>query len=414
MASILGTLGKGVKEAVTETGKNAGKAIGAAHENITLSAAKKIKDVTKGSSNALGKALNKSASETTSKITFGRLANENWFGKAADDIAFADVSKKTLKNYAADLNLSKSGTKAQLIKRINGVNISGATQEVNEAGEAVAEGAGEKIGKNIANKSSRGKNALIGSAVGGISGAGIGGITGMATGADKDDQNGMIVTGALAGITGGAIVGGLFGNNITKVAGGIAKGASNEAVEGGAKGFLKNVGASAQDFTDKIDDIGTNVYKKATRQSRLELAKQIRKNSNVTPKQALSMANKAASSSAEELKKGITVALDDGSIGKLAGMEADDIELFTKSIRTGNTLGGAAQGAIMGSVSGAVVGGVAGGIDEDDTFIGGALKGGLIGGTLGGIGGGVSGYFNNNAKLFANTTANVNSLLGKK
>ena len=78
----------------------------------------------------------------------------------------------------------------------------------------------------------------------------------MATGADKDDQNGMIVTGALAGMAGGAMVGGLFGNSISKVAGGIAKGASNEAVEGGAKGVFKNVGASAQDFADKIDDIG--------------------------------------------------------------------------------------------------------------------------------------------------------------
>lgn len=383
MASMLGTLGKGVKEAVIETGKNAGKAIGATHENITLSAARKIKDATKGSSNALGKALNKSASETTSKISFGRLSNESWFGKAADDIAFADVRKETLKNYAADLNLSKNGTKAQLIKRINGVNISGATQEINKAGETVAEGAGEKIGKNIVNKSSRGKNALIGSVVGGISGAGIGGITGMATGADEDSQNGMIVTGALAGIAGGAMVGGLFGNNITKVAGGIAKGASNEAVEGGAKGFLKNVGASAQDFADKIDNIGNKVQHKYTGAKGREASKII---------------------------AGMQEAGEFDVIDKKSFIEG-----LTGGVkREGATLGGAAQGAVMGSVSGAVVGGVAGGIDEDDTFIGGALKGGLIGGTLGGIGGGVSGYFNNNARLFANTTANVNSLLGKK
>lgn len=382
MASVLGTLGKGVKEAVVETGKNAVKAIGATHENITLNAARKIKDATKGSSNALGKALNKSASETTSKISFGRLSNESWFGKAADDIAFADVRKETLKNYAADLNLSKNGTKAQLIKRINGVNISGATQEISKAGETVAEGAGEKIGKNIANKSSRGKNALIGSVVGGISGAGIGGITGMATGADEDSQNGMIVTGALAGIAGGAMVGGLFGNNITKVAGGIAKGASNEAVEGGAKGLLKNAGASAQNFADKIDDIGYTVQHKYTGAKGKEASKII----------------------SEMQKAGDFETIDKKSF----------IEGLTGGVkRKGAMIGGAAQGAIMGSVSGAVVGGVAGGIDEDDTFIGGALKGGLIGGTLGGIGGGVSGYFNNNAKLLANTTANVNSLLGK-
>lgn len=379
MASMLGTLGKGVKEAVIETGKNAGKAIGATHENITLSAARKIKDATKGSSNALGKALNKSASETTSKISFGRLSNESWFGKAADDIAFADVRKETLKNYAADLNLSKNGSKAQLIKRINGVNISGATQEINKAGETVAEGAGEKIGKNIANKSSRGKNALIGSVVGGVSGAGIGGITGMATGADEDSQNGMIVTGALAGMTGGAIVGGLFGNNITKIAGGIAKGASNEAVEGGAKGVLGKVGASAQDFADKIDDVGEKVANKIT-------------NNHI--------AKNFSGYTLDEAREVFRNDLIDDAVNKVS--------------KKANTLGGAAQGAIMGSVSGAVVGGVAGGIDEDDTFLGGALKGGLIGGTLGGIGGGVSGYFNNNAKLFANTTANVNSLLGKK
>lgn len=414
MASVLGTLGKGVKEAVIETGKNAGKAIGATHENITLSAARKIKDATKGSSNALGKALNKSASETTSKISFGRLSNESWFGKAADDIAFADVRKETLKNYAADLNLSKNGSKAQLIKRINGVNISGATQEISKAGETVAEGAGEKIGKNIANKSSRGKNALIGSVVGGISGAGIGGITGMATGADEDSQNGMIVTGALAGIAGGAMVGGLFGNNITKVAGGIAKGASNEAVEGGAKGFLKNVGASAQDFADKIDDIGSNIAKKASKGDRLEMAKMIKQSSNgMTSKEALDLANKAASSSKEELTKGIFGMADNAGMGTKLRFNAKEAEKIVASSKRANMFGGAAQGAIMGSVSGAVVGGVAGGIDEDDTFIGGALKGGLIGGTLGGIGGGVSGYFNNNAKLLANTTANVNSLLGK-
>ena len=386
MASILGTLGKGVKEAVTETGKNAAKTIGAAHENITLSAARKIKNATKESSNALGKALNKSASETTGKISFGRLSNESWFGKAADDIAFADVRKETLKNYAADLNLSKNGSKAQLIKRIN------------KAGETFAEGAGEKIGKNMANKSFRGKNALIGSAVGGISGAGIGGITGMATGADKDDQNGMIVTGALAGITGGAIVGGLFGNNITKVAGGIAKGASNEAVEGGAKGFLKNVGASAQDFADKIDDVGeriSNNISRGAKQEQVNLIKDVKRaNPEMTTSQILN-----------DLRN---------SEGILNGVYSENAENITKMVHRGNTIGGAAQGAIMGSVSGAVVGGVAGGIDEDDTFLGGALKGGLIGGTIGGIGGGVSGYFNNNAKLFANTTANVNSLLGKK
>jgi hypothetical protein len=366
MASIGGKAVKGViKDVVAEAAETGAKASVKAQKKLYQRAWNKAgAKMLEGNDNIIDRAINKNFGEAINSLK----AKEARLGQAAKDGA-------------------KAGTKT-------GAKGADAVEDIVE----------EKV------KSSRGKNALIGSAIGGVSGAGIGGITGMATGADKDDQNGMIVTGALAGMTGGAMVGGLFGNSISKVAGGIAKGASNEAVEGGANGLLK----SAQNFADKIDDIGTNVYKKTTKQSRLELAKQIKKNSNLTSKEALRMANKAASSSADELEKGIVMTLDDGSIGKLAGMEADDIELFTKSIRTGNTLGGAAQGAIMGSVSGAVIGGIGGGIDEDDTFIGGALKGGLIGGTLGGIGGGVSGHFNNNAKLFANTTANVNSLLGKK
>jgi hypothetical protein len=370
MASIGGKAVKGViKDVVAEAAETGAKASVKAQKKLYQRAWNKAgAKILEGNDNIIDRAVNKNFGEAINSLK----AKEARLGQAAKDGA-------------------KAGAKAGAETSAKGA----------DAVEDIVE---EKV------KSSRGKNALIGSAIGGISGAGIGGIAGMATGADEDNQNGMIVTGALAGMAGGAMVGGLFGNNISKVAGGIAKGASNEAVEGGAKGLFKSV----QNFADKIDDIGTNVYKKTTKQSRLELAKQIKKNSNLTSKQALDMANKAASSSAEKLKKGITVALDDGSIGKLAGMEADDIELFTKSIRTGNTLGGAAQGAIMGSVGGAVIGGIGGGIDEDDTFIGGALKGGLIGGTLGGIGGGVSGHFNNNAKLFANTTANVNSLLGKK
>lgn len=398
-AKIAGTVTKEAAKAGGQAIKEASKTAGKAYTEAVKEASREM--VNNTAEDILGDAARKVGQENLGKIATKELSQ-------IDDIS--KLTKKQLSGYASDIGLKTNSktTKKQMVGMLN--------EHMKNAGNVGSSDAVEEIvnegGKKIVSKTKR--NALIGSAIGGISGAGIGGIAGMATGADKDNQNGMIVTGALAGMAGGAMVGGLFGNSITKVAGGIAKGASNEAVEDGAKGLLKNVGASAQDFTDKIDDIGTNVYKKATKQSRLELAKQIRKNSNVTPKQALSMANKAASSSAEELKKGITVALDDGSIGKLAGMEADDIELFTKSIRTGNTLGGAAQGAIMGSVSGAIVGGVAGGIDDDDTFIGGALKGGLIGGTLGGIGGGVSGYFNNNAKLFANTTANVNSLLGKK
>lgn len=360
----------GAKEAVKAGAKGAGavtKVQKGLYQRALNRAGTKILD---GTDNIIDRAVNKNIGETVEVLK----AREARLAKAAEN---GVIGKATAKAGTAD-----------------------AVEEIVQEG-------GNKIARGTK------RNALVGSAIGGVSGAGIGGIAGMATGADEDNQNGMIVTGALAGMAGGAMVGGLFGNSISKVAGGIAKGASNEAVEGGAKGLLKKAGASAQNFADKIDDIGTNVYKKTTKQSRLELAKQIKKNSNLTSKEALRMANKAASSSADELEKGIVMTLDDGSIGRLKGMEPKDIESLTKSIHTGNTLGGAAQGAIMGSAGGALVGGVAGGIDEDDTFIGGALKGGLIGGAVGGIGGGASGYFNNSAKILSNTTANVNSLLGK-
>lgn len=247
----------------------------------------------------------------------------------------------------------------------------------------------------------RKRNALIGSAVGGVAGAGIGGITGMVTGADEDNQNGLIVTGALAGVAGGAMVGGLFGNSITKVAGGIAKGASNEAVEGGAKGLLKNAGASAQRFADKgvnaIDDIGEGISKKITSRAG---------------------AKAEASWTQDMLERGYGLAdlLDDGTVMGDA-MNRSRGKAVTEAVegvtRRANTIGGAAQGAIIGSAGGALVGGVAGGLDEDESFIGGALKGGLVGGTLGGIGGGASGFLNNNARILSNTTANVKSLIGK-
>lgn len=368
---------KGAAKAGTQAVKEGIEASSKAYTGAMIDASRKV-------ANQAGEGVVNEAIKNAGK---GSL--EKYTAKALSGQDLTKMTKKQLGGYAADLGLdiNSKTTKAQMVDMMN--------DRLKNIGKVAADSADDVVESGAKNAvragGSRKRNALIGSAVGGISGAGIGGIAGMATGADEDNQNGMVVTGALAGMAGGAMVGGLFGNNITKVAGGIAKGASNEAVEGGAKGFLKNVGASAQDFADKIDNVGGKVSKKLVNNKDKVLRNGV---FDTLEKQGFSKID------AQELSHGV---YGDSKI-------KDSLLSYTK---TANTLGGAAQGAIMGSVSGAVVGGVAGGIDEDDTFLGGALKGGLIGGTLGGIGGGVSGYFNNNAKLFANTTANVNSLLGK-
>jgi hypothetical protein len=369
---------------------------------VTKEAAKAGGQVIKEASKATGKAYTEAVKETSREMVNNtaegilddavrKVGQEN-LGKIAtkelsqiDDIS--KLTKKQLSGYASDIGLKTNSktTKKQMVKMLN--------EHMKNAGNISSSDAVEEIVNEGGKKIARGtkKNALIGSAIGGVSGAGIGGIAGMATGADEDNQNGMIVTGALAGIAGGAMVGGLFGNNITKVAGGIAKGASNEAVEGGAKGLLSNVGASAQNFADKIDDVGENVSNKL-----------IKNKNNKLKDEIFEGLQKQGFDTRDALE------LTDGVFGDSKVLPK--LEVYSK---TANTIGGAAQGAIMGSAGGALVGGVAGSIDEDDTFIGGALKGGLIGGAVGGIGGGASGYFNNSAKILSNTTANVNSLLGK-
>lgn len=348
----------GAKEAVKAGAKGAG-AVTKAQKGLYQRALNRASTkITEGTANVIDRAVNKNLGETVASL-------------GAREARLAQAAESGVIGKAA----AKAGTA--------------------DAVEDIVQEGGKKIARGTK------RNALIGSAIGGISGAGVGGIAGMATGADEDNQNGMIVTGALAGMAGGAMVGGLFGNSISKVAGGIAKGASNEAVEGGAKGLLKNAGASAQRFADKgvnaIDDIGEGISKKITGRAG---------------------AKAEASWTQDMLERGYGLAdlLDDGTVMGDA-MNRSRGKAVTEAVegvtRRANTIGGAAQGAIMGSAGGALVGGVAGGIDEDDTFIGGALKGGLIGGAVGGIGGGASGYFNNSAKILSNTTANVNSLLGK-
>jgi len=356
-----------VAKTVGKATSKAAKVVGGTIDDVTEKVARKAIDV--GEGGIIKSSIKETGKEQLENLTKKKI---NKAGGIDNLIKDNKLKKDDVINIANDLGI-KTKSRTTKDKATEMINEKMINEKVGNIAKESASEATEKVSSGI------GKNSFVGGAVGAVSGAGIGGITGMATGADEDNQNGMIVTGALAGITGGAIVGGLFGNNITKIAGGIAKGASNEAVEGGAKGLLKNVGASAQDFTDKIDDIGGKVANKITNDH---------------------IAKNFGGYTLEEAKEVFRNDLIDDAVNKVS--------------KKANTLGGVAQGAIMGSVGGAVIGGIGGGIDEDDTFIGGALKGGLIGGTLGGIGGGVSGYFNNNAKLFANTTANVNSLLGKK
>ncbi len=297
-------------------------------------------------------------------------------------------------------------------------------EEGAKAGKEVAKEATEEVTEKAIKKVSSGigKNSFVGGAVGSVTGAGIGGVAGLATGADEDDTKSMIFMGALAGATGGSIIGGSskmlrnkavsgkffsqVDRTVAETAEEIATGEANHAVKNGANGLFNKIGSSTQSITDKIDDIGSNVAKRATRETRFELAKGIKKNSNLTSKQALELANEAASSSAEDLRKGVGVKFEDGSYSKVL-LRKNDIDALTKSVRTGNTLGGAVQGTVMGSVTGATIGGIAGGVDEDETFIGGALKGGLIGAGIGGAGGGALGYSKNSARLLSSITSKV-------
>ena len=310
-------------------------------------------------------------------------------------------------------------------KRIAKAAEKGATSAISEAVIGTTEKIGENISKPVAKKAAKngshaaesalafmneeleqnakegakkvssgiGKNAFAGVAVGSITGAGIGGITGVATGADEDNMKSMVVLGALGGATAGGIVGGmskaLTNKGLLDVAGDMAKnGGKNLPAGGGADKLLDNVGANVKQgvssFVEKLDSIGENVSNKYLNAKGEPLRKEIFENMKVNygPNEAMEYAN-----------------------GLLGDMKVN--EAFGKKA---NTIGGTAQGAIMGSATGALIGGIGGTIDEDETFIGGALKGGFIGGALGGAGGAVSGYFNNNARLLANTTSNVNSL----
>ena len=333
--------------------------------------------------------------ESFSQFVKRKISNESYFAKEA--IKNKSGKIRTVRDKAKSIkNIKNNGTADANLTDIANLT----TDEINKASskykgnvieEAVDEVSDEVSKKGKKTVSNIGKNALVGSAVGGISGAGIGGIAGLATGADEDDTKSMIFMGALSGVAGGAIVGGgskmlrnkaisgsMFSQeSVVETAGEIATGKANHIIRNGAKGLFNKIGSTTRSVADKIDNVGSNVSNKII-------------NKSITNEFGYGL---------DEVRDVIRNDLVDDAINKAS--------------RKANTIGGAAQGAIMGSVTGATIGGVAGGIDEDETFIGGALKGGLIGGTIGGIGGGASGYFNNSAKVLSNTTANVNSLLGR-
>lgn len=321
--------------------------------------------------------------ESFSQFVKRKISNERYFAQEAINnnsgkIRTARDKIKSIKN------IKNNGTSDANLTDIANLT----TDEINRAsskykGDVIEEAIDEVSKKGEKTVSNIKKNALVGSAIGGISGAGIGGITGMATGADEDDMKSMVLLGALSGGAGGATIGAIRKtnvSNISKIAGEIAtSGGTNEAVNGGAKKLLRKAGTSVQNFADKIDDIGYTVQHKYTGAKGREASKII----------------------SEMQQTGDFETIDKASF----------IEGLTGGIkRKGAIIGGASQGAIMGSITGATIGGVAGGIDEDETFIGGALKGGFIGGTIGGIGGGASGFINNDAKVLSNTTTNVKSL----
>ena len=357
-----------VKDVISES-------VDAGVKNVVKGTAKGAQAVTNAQKGLYQKALNKAGANIVDNggNIIDRAINKN----LSETVANLEARSERLSNMA-ETGIIKKATR--------------------ETAENVTEDVVEESGKQISKRNIN-KDALRGTAIGSITGAGIGGITGMATGADEDDMKSMVLMGAVAGGVAGNVGGRINSKFNAKVASDIAQGSANHSVIDGAKGLMNEAGASVQNFVDKgagssLDNIGNNIAKKASRSGRLEVAKEIHRRTGGTAKEALDFVNDLASNS-EALRS------------------MDQSDALVKTMKKANAIGGAAQGAIMGSASGALIGGVAGGIDEDETFIGGALKGGLIGGTIGGIGGGASGYFNNSAKVLSNTTANVNSLLGR-
>jgi hypothetical protein len=361
-------IGGVVKDVISES-------VDAGVKNVVKGTAKGAQAVTNAQKGLYQKALNKASANIVDNggNIIDRAINKN----LSETVANLEARSERLSNMA-ETGIIKKATR--------------------ETAENVTEDVAEESGKQISKRNIN-KDALRGTAIGSITGAGIGGITGMATGADEDDMKSMVLMGAVAGGVAGNVGGRINSKFNAKVASDIAQGSANHSVIDGAKGLMNKAGASVQNFVDKgagssLDNIGNNIAKKASKSGRLEIAKEIHERTGGTAKEALDFVNDLASNS-EALRS------------------MDQSDALVKTMKKANAIGGAAQGAIMGSASGALIGGVAGGIDEDETFIGGALKGGLIGGTIGGIGGGASGYFNNSAKVLSNTTANVNSLLGR-
>jgi hypothetical protein len=357
-----------------------------------------VKDVVKEGAEAATKEAVKVGAKGAGAVTnVQKKLYEGAFNRAGEKIlAGSDgiVNRAINKNFGETVN--NLTARAERLGKMaeTGVIERAAKQTASEAGENIAENAGKEIGKKVSG--GIGKNALIGGAVGSITGAGIGGVTGMATGADEDDMKSMVLLGALAGGTAGAIggagskmirnksaTGSMFEQGAKKAAKEMCEqGGKNMPVGGGANGLFDSIKNGGSNLMDKIDDFGNTIQHNYTGKKGREISQTI----------------------AEMQKAGDFDVIDKQSFIEGITGNADMIR------RKGATLGGAAQGALVGSAGGALIGGVAGGIDEDESFLGGALKGGFIGGTLGGIGGGASGYFNNSAKVLSNTVENIGSL----
>lgn len=342
---------------------------------------KRAGQIIKAHASAGAKSVKNVASEGAEKVaaTGARLKDKRLEKKAESMISKSNLFKGTEEEVNARLASKFPGIDPKDMAKYDPELADNIKKEVTKEKLALFE-----TEKGAARKSGSIKGAVIGAGLG----AGTGGLAGVVSGADEDDIKGMIVTGALAGGAGGALVGGAKSvrnykkttallNDVDDVAKDIATGKANHAIKDGAKGLLNKVGTSAQNIADKVDTLGEKASRGVINNA----------------------VNKEFGYGLDEVRDVIRNDLVD--------------EVINNSTRKANTLGGAAQGALIGSAGGAVIGGIAGGVDEDETVLGGALKGGFIGGSLGGIGGGVSGYFNNNAKILSNTVSNVNSLFGK-
>ncbi len=317
----------------------------------------------------------------------------NWFKKAGKSVSESAIGQAT----------KKAGQKA-------GDVTSKAVEKVQEEGVKEA-------------TKSVGKSAVGGAIGGGLIGGGVGGVAGIATGADEDNTKSLIVTGALAGAFGGAAFRGIKtaikggakaggkavsestelairnSNEIIESSGkaaakDMAEGATNHAVNDGAKGMLGNAGAKFDDIgtriRNRVDNVTADEVKTATREYR-------------RGEEALDVINANRDNISKENYDNLMEAAN-----KYMNPRAETAFGSTKA----NVIAKSAQGGMIGAGGGAIIGGVDAAVDGDDdtSIIGGIVRGGLIGGLVGGAAGGTSHLIsgNNGGRLFG--TANTSAL----